>query len=72
VKLKDGYTNESQRINKQISAMKQMLNQTEEVYSKRQKETEACFHNCVGINLCLFHFIGEFELPRISTLTSDD
>jgi len=40
-KLKGECTRESERINKQIATLKQLLSQTEEMYSKRKKEAEA-------------------------------
>jgi predicted DNA-binding protein YlxM (UPF0122 family) len=40
-KLKGESTKESEKINKQIAILKQMLSQTEELYSRRQKEMEA-------------------------------
>lgn len=49
-KLKDECTKESERINKQIATLKQMLNQTEEVYSKRKKEMEARFQEFLARN----------------------
>ena len=49
-KLKDECAKESERINKQIAARKQMLSQTEEAYTKRQKEIEARFQDFLARN----------------------
>jgi len=48
--LKGKYTTESGRINKQIATLKQMLNQTEEVYGKKQKEMETRFQDFLTKN----------------------
>lgn len=48
--LKGKYTTESEKINKQIAILKQMLSQTEEVYRKKQKEMETRFQDFLTRN----------------------
>jgi len=41
---------EEGKVNKQIAALKNMLSQTEEIYSKRKKETEARLEDYLARN----------------------
>ena len=49
-KLKDECAKESERINKQIAALKQTLSQTEEMCSRKKKETEAHLEDYLARN----------------------